>query len=115
MGSRLAAACIVRPERWPSSALLGLAEANNAFGDHEQALEYTQRVHDLLGEGGDPGHRADAHLSAAEAHLGLGQLERAREEALAAREGFGAAEGRYVSEQGEAEALIAQISAKLDG
>jgi tetratricopeptide (TPR) repeat protein len=62
-----------------ASALLGLAEIANATGDHRIAIETANRVLALQPADEPEWDQAvDAHLSLAEAYVGLDERDRAR-------------------------------------
>ena len=95
-----------------ASPLLGLAEVANAMGEHRQAIEHANRVLALQPKDEPEWDQAvDAHLSLAEACVGLGEREQARTHAVLARDGFAKIGGRREDERREAEAILA----KLDG
>ncbi len=110
-----------------ASPLLGLAEVANASGTHREAIEHAKSVLALQPADEPEWDQAiDAHLSLAEAWIGLGEREQARTHAQLARDGFAKLGGRRQHEQREAEAILAKLrregpsgggeaSDKLDG
>lgn len=80
------------------------------MGDHRQAIEHATSVFALQPVGQAEWDQAvDAHLSLAEAWLGLGDRERARTHALLARDGFAKIGGRREDERHEAEAILTKL------
>jgi hypothetical protein len=77
---------------------------------HRVAIEYENRVLALQPADEPEWDQAiDAHLGLAEAHVGLGERERARTHALLARDGFAKIGGRREDERREAEAILAGL------
>jgi tetratricopeptide (TPR) repeat protein len=95
-----------------ASALLGLAEVANGAREYKVAIEHARRVLALQPADEPEWDQAmDAHLSLAEAQLGLGKRDEARAHAVLARDGFAKIGGRREGERGEAEGIIAAIDA----
>lgn len=92
-----------------ASPLLGLAEVANAAGDHQAAIQHVQRVLGLHAL--EPSDFADAHLSWAEALVGMGKGEDARAHAVLARDSFGQIGGQYEGQQQEMQMLLAKLDA----